>query len=425
MEAVAADAGFKSRHAGEISATKVRIRSAAKATRKSEPRNERALKVVAEPRKRLAGFKMQCANTGMTDVTDRWPTTMPRQGKRAAIGICVLAAVIALSVSSASSQSGPVSFAGRQIRLLIGFSPTAYGYDTYGRVLARYLGKHLPGNPVIVPENRPGAGSLSLASYMAHAASHDGSEIAIVGRGIAMEPILDAPRTPAKFDSTKFTWLGSMNNEVGGFFVRAPGPVKDFQDVLDGAALKVGSTGAGGDQQIFTQALNVLFGTKLKLVAGYPGTQELMLAIERGELDGIVGYSWGVARSGNKEQLDNGTLKIILQVALNKHPELPNVPLVTDFVKNPTDRQVLDLIFSRNLMGRPLLAPPDLDPAVAAALRKGFGDAMHDPALIADAKRIDLELNFVSGESVQALVERLYRSPPGVISRAQAIAAAN
>ena len=139
-----------------------------------------------------------------------------------------------------------VSFAGKQIRLLIGFSPTAYGYDTYGRLLARYLGKYLPGDPLIVPENRPGAGSLSLASYMAHAAPHDGSEIAIVGRGIAMEPILDAPRTPPKFDATKFIWLGSMNNEVGGFFVREPGPVTNFQDVLKGAVMKVGSTGAGG-----------------------------------------------------------------------------------------------------------------------------------------------------------------------------------
>ena len=351
-----------------------------------------------------------------------------RQASRAArLALFAGAFVAALGIAAPASlaQSAPVSFAGKQIRLLIGFSPTAYGYDTYGRLLARYLGKFLPGNPLIVPENRPGAGSISLASYMAHAAPHDGSEIAIVGRGVAMEPILDAPHIPPKFDSTKFTWLGSMNNEVGGFFVREPGPVKDFQDVLNGAVLKVGSTGAGGDQQIFTQALNVLFGAKLKLVAGYPGTQELMLAIERGELDGIVGYSWSVARSGNKEQIDNGTLKIILQVALNKHPDLPNVPLVTDFVKNSADRQVLDLIFSRNLMGRPLLAPPGFDPAVAAALRKAFAAAMHDPALIADAKKIDLELNFVSGEDVQALVERLYRSPPSVIARAQAIAAAN
>jgi tripartite-type tricarboxylate transporter receptor subunit TctC len=345
-------------------------------------------------------------------------------------GICATAlvfvvAIVLFATPSALAQNAPINLAGKQIRLLIGFSPTAYGYDTYGRLLTKYLGQYLPGDPVIVPQNRPGAGSLSLASYMAHAAPRDGTEIAIVGRGVAMEPILDAPVSPPKFDSMKFTWLGSMNNEVGGFFVREPGPVARFADVLKGTVLKVGSTGAGGDQQIFTQALNVLFGTKLKLVAGYPGTQELMLAIERGELDGIVGYSWSVARFGNKEQLDDGSLKIILQVALNRHPDLPDVPLVTDFVKNAADRQVLELIFSRNLMGRPLLAPPGLDPAVAAALRKGFAGAMHDPALIAEAAKINLELNFVSGEDVQALVERLYSSPPDVIARAQAIAAAN
>jgi tripartite-type tricarboxylate transporter receptor subunit TctC len=341
-----------------------------------------------------------------------------------ATALVFVAATVLFAAPPALAQSTSVSFAGKQIRLLIGFSPTAYGYDTYGRLLAKYLGQYLPGDPMIVPQNRPGAGSLSLASYMAHAAPRDGTEIAIVGRGVAMEPILDAPVMPPKFDSTAFTWLGSMNDEVGGFFVREPGPVASFADVLKGTVLKLGSTGAGGDQQIFTQALNALFGTRLKLVAGYPGTQELMLAIERGELDGIVGYSWSVARYGNKEQLDDGSLKIILQVALNRHPDLPDVPLVTDFVKNAADRQVLELIFSRNLMGRPLLAPPGLDPAVAAALRKGFAEAMHDPALIAEAAKINLELNVVSGEDVQALVERLYHSPPPVIARAQAIAAA-
>jgi len=340
---------------------------------------------------------------------------------------CAAAAAIILATSTAQAQqtSAPADFTGKQIRLFIGFSPTAYGYDTYGRLLARYLGKYLPGNPSVVPENRPGAGSLSLTSYMAHAAAADGSEIALVGRGVAMEPILDAPISPPKFDSAKLTWLGSMNNEVGGFFVREPGPVTSFQDVLDGTAMKVGSTGAGGDQQMFTAALNVLFGTRLKAIAGYPGTQELMLAIERGELDGIVGYSWSVARFGNKEQLDNGTLKIILQVALTGHPDLKGVPIVTDYVKNPVDRQVLELIFSRNSMGRPLVAPPRLRPAVASALRKAFAQAMHDPGLLAEAAKIDLELNFVSGEEVQALVERLYQSPPAVIARAQAIAAAN
>jgi tripartite-type tricarboxylate transporter receptor subunit TctC len=336
----------------------------------------------------------------------------------------VLALAVLLVLPTAARAQEP-SFAGKQIKLLIGFSPTGYGYDTYGRLLARYLGKYLPGNPTIVPQNRPGAGSINLTSYMAHAAPSDGSEIAIVGRGVAMEPILDAPLMPAKFDATKFSWLGSMNNEVGGFFVREPGQVQNFQDVLNGTPMKVGSTGAGGDQQIFTQALNVLFHTKLKPIAGYPGTQELMLAIERGELDGIVGYSWSVARSGNKTQLDDGSLKVILQVALTGHPELKGVPLISDFVKDEADRQVLDLIFSRNAMGRPLLAPPGLDPAIAVALRQGFAKAMHDPDLIAEAAKIDLELNFVSGEEVQAMVERLYRLPPDVLRRAQEIAAAN
>jgi tripartite-type tricarboxylate transporter receptor subunit TctC len=205
----------------------------------------------------------------------RWDWSVRRSsGAAALLRACATAAAVVLAASTAHAQqtSAAVNFTGKQIRLFIGFSPTAYGYDTYGRLLARYLGKYLPGNPSVVPENRPGAGSLSLTSYMAHAAAADGTEIAMVGRGVAMEPILDAPVSPPKFDSTKLTWLGSMNNEVGGFFVREPGPVASFQDVLAGTAMKVGSTGAGGDQQMFTAALNVLFGTKLKAIAGYPGT---------------------------------------------------------------------------------------------------------------------------------------------------------
>ena len=173
------------------------------------------------------------------------------------------------------------------------------------------------------------------------------------------------------------------------------------------------------------RALNALLGTKLKPISGYPGTQEIMLAVERGELDGIVGYSWGVARSGNKAQLDDGSLKIILQLALGKHKELPDVPLVTDFVKNPEDRQVLEMIFSRQSMGRPVVAPPGLDPRVVDALRKAFADTMRDPQFVAEGAKIGLELEFVSGAEVQSMVERLYRSPAQVVSRAQAIFQAN
>ena len=172
-------------------------------------------------------------------------------------------------------------------------------------------------------------------------------------------------------------------------------------------------------------ALNSLIGTKLKPIAGYPGTQEIMLAIERGELDGIVGYSWGVARVGNRDDLASGRLKIVMQLGLTKHKELPAVPLLDEFVTDAADRQVLELIFSRQAMGRPLVAPPGLDPHVGEALRAAFARAMHDPELLAEAAKMDLELDFVGGADVQALVERLYRSSPKVIERAQAIVAAN
>jgi tripartite-type tricarboxylate transporter receptor subunit TctC len=340
--------------------------------------------------------------------------------------ITCAAAIAAMALSTAAqAQNEPVSFAGKQIKILIGFSPTGFGYDTYGRLLARHMGKYLPGNPMIVPQNRPGAGSLNLANYLYNAAPRDGTEIAIVGRGVAMEPLLGGPSSQGKFDSTKFAWLGSMNNEVSGFFIRQPGPAATLQQIFAGAALQVGSTGIGGDQHAFTAALNSLFGMKLKAIAGYPGTQEIMLAVERGELDGIVGYSWGVARSGNKSDLQAGTLKIVMQLALDKHKELPDVPLVTEFVTKPDDRQVLEMIFSRQSMGRPVLAPPGVDPRVAEALRRAFADAMHDPQFIAEGAKMDLELNFVSGADVQAMIERLYRAPPDVIARAQAIASAN
>src|SRR5499427_5417296 len=331
--------------------------------------------------------------------------------------------LLVLLAAPAWAQTEPVSFAGKQIKLMIGYSPTGYGYDTYGRLIARHLGKYLPGNPAIIPQNRPGAGSLNLANYLYYAAAKDGTEIAMVGRGVAMEPLIGAAQT--KFDSRNFVWLGSMNNEVSGLFIRQGAPAANLPEVLAGARLTVGSTGAGGDQHVFTVALNSLLGTKLKPIAGYPGTQEIMLAIERGELDGIVGYSWGVARVGNRDDLASGRLKVVMQLGLEKHKELPDVPMLDDFVTAPMDRQVLDLIFSRQAMGRPLLAPPGLHPQVGEALRTAFTAAMRDPQLIAEAAKMDLELGFLGGADVQALVGRLYGSAPEVIARAQAIVAAN
>jgi tripartite-type tricarboxylate transporter receptor subunit TctC len=335
--------------------------------------------------------------------------------------VCAMAAAAMIVAAHAEE---PVSFAGKQIKLSIGFSPVAFGYDTYGRVLARHLGRHLPGHPVIIPQNRPGAGSLSLANYVYNAAAKDGTEIALVGRGVAEDPLIGGPTSQAKFNATKFAWLGSMNNEVSGFYIRHPGPAAGLADVLAGTSLQVGSTGPGGDQQIFTSTLNALLGTKLKTVSGFPGSNEITLAVARGELDGVVGYSWAVARVGHKQLLESGRLKIILQLGLEKHPDLPHIPLVTEFVSGREDRRVLELIFARQAMGRPLVAPPGTDPAIVQVLRRAFAETMGDPQFIAESVRIGLEMNFVSGHDVQALVERLYQAPADVVRRAQIITAA-
>ena len=351
---------------------------------------------------------------------------MPARGPAPLIAAAIATALLAMAAGAAAqADEAAVSFAGKQIRLFVGFSPTGFGYDTYGRLLARHLGDHLAGHPAVVVLNKPGAGSLNLANYMYNVAPKDGSEIAIVGRGVAADPLLDPHASNAMFDATRFAWLGSMNNEVSGFYIRAPGPAATLEDILAGRNLKVGATGAGGDQQIFAAALNALLGTKLTTIGGYPGTNEILLAVERGELDGIVGYSWGVARAGSRDDLASGRLKVVMQLGLEKHKELPDVPMLDDFVTAPMDRQVLDLIFSRQAMGRPLLAPPGVDPRVTQTLRAAFAEAMCDPQLIAEGAKMDLELSYVSGADVQAIVERGYKSPPEVIARAQAIAATN
>ncbi|MDB5650708.1 MAG: tripartite tricarboxylate transporter family receptor [Hyphomicrobiales bacterium] len=336
---------------------------------------------------------------------------------------CVVTAFITIGASSAWAQdAAPLTFAGKRITLFIGFSPIGFGYDTYGRVLARYLGKHLPGQPTVVPQNRPGAGSLTLANYIYNAAPKDGTEIALVGRGIATDRLINGATATSQFDATKFAWLGSMNNEVAGFFIRRGAPAKTLQDVLSGTPLQVGSNGAGSDATIFSEALNAVLKTKLNVVSGYPGMNEILLSIAGGEMDGVLGYSWGVARLGSKDAIDRGDLRMILQLALQKHPALPNVPLVMDLVKSDADRQVFSLIFSRQAMGRPLVAPPGLPPQVVAALRRAVAETMVDPEFVAEAIKLRLEINFVSGEAVAELVSSLHQLPPAVIERAQQIA---
>lgn len=337
------------------------------------------------------------------------------------VGRALAALAIACAACPASSQ--PVTFAGKKISVSIGFSPVGIGYDTYGRVLARHMPRHLPGNPTMVAENKPGAGSMTLLNYLYNAAPRDGTEFSVVGRGAPMDALLTGAKTTARFDATRFSWIGSMNDEVAGFFIRRGAPAASLAEILAGKPMQIGSAGAGSDMQIFGTALNAVLGAKLNLVSGYPGMNEILLAMSRSEMDGVVGFSWSSARVLIADQLKSGEFRLVMQLALDKHKELPDVPLVMDLVKGEAEKALFKLIFARQAMGRPVVAPPGLDPRVLEALRKGFDATLADPEFIAETNKIGLEINRVSGEDVQKLVDALFATPKPVVERAQKILA--
>jgi tripartite-type tricarboxylate transporter receptor subunit TctC len=336
-----------------------------------------------------------------------------------AVSRLIAFALIIMSAASWEVSAQTANFAGKKVSVMVGFSPGGIGYDTYGRVLARHMPRHLAGAPTMVVENKPGAGSMTLTNFIYNGAPRDGTAIGLIGRGVPMDPILRGTATSARFDATKFGWIGSMNNEVAGFFIRKGAPAQTLDEILAGRTIDVGSAGAGSDMQIFATVLNSVLRTRLNIVSGYPGMNEIAMAMMRGEADGAVGYSWGTARVGSREQLQSGEFKIVMQLALKKHPELPNVPLVLDLVKNDADRDFLNLIFARQAMGRPLVAPPGLEPAVLEALRKAFADTMKDPEFMNEANKVGLEIEFVSGQEVENLVKQLYALPKEIFARAQ------
>jgi tripartite-type tricarboxylate transporter receptor subunit TctC len=334
------------------------------------------------------------------------------------IALCFGAGIAA----PAEAASGAAPYQWNKLVIFIGFSAFGGvgGYDTYGRVMGRHIGKYLPGNPVVVPENRPGAGSMTLMNYMYNAAAKDGTEMAVVGRGTAMDRLLMGEQSKARFDPTKFNWIGSMNNELSTFLVWQDKPTS-LDDILKGKQIVVGAAGAGSDPFIYAVALNALLGTHLKIISAYPGMNEIELAMEKGEIDGVTGVSWASIRADKPEWLKSGRAKVLLQLGLQRHPDMPDVPGVTELVKNENDRKVMDMVFARQSMGRPFLTPPGVPPERVKVLREAFAKTMQDPQLIAESKKMYLELNLMRGEDVQALIEKVQHSPKDVVARAQQI----
>ena len=307
-------------------------------------------------------------------------------------------------------------YKGKTITLYIGYSPGG-GYDGYARLVARHLGKHIPGNPDIVPKNRPGAGSLLLTNDLYNTLPKDGTAIGIVGRGMPTEPLFG--NKDAKFEPSKFTWLGSTNNEVSVCVSWHTKPFKTYAD-LQSAVMIVGGTGPGADTDAFPKVMNNVLGTKLKLITGYPGGNDVNLAIERGEVDGRCGWSWSSVKSTRPGWVKDKKINIIMQMSGAKHPDLPDVPLASDLAKSDSDKAVLKLIFARQAWGRPFLAPPGLPADRAKALQDAFMATMSDPDFLADAKKQKLELSPISGADVARLISVVVASPEDIVKAATA-----
>jgi tripartite-type tricarboxylate transporter receptor subunit TctC len=317
-------------------------------------------------------------------------------------------ALLALCHTSLARAQTPAEFyKGRTIDLYIGYSAGG-GYDVYARLLARHMGRFIPGNPTIVAKNMPGAGSLVLANWLYNVAPKDGTAIGTIGRGTAFDPLLGS--TKAQFDAAKFNWIGSMNDEVSVCVSWYTSGITSLEQVKQ-KELTVGGSGPAADTDQFPKVLNATIGTKFKIVTGYPGGNDVDLAMERGEVKGRCGWSWSSVVATHRSWIDERRINALVQLSLNKHPDLPAVPLIMDLAKNDEQRQIFKLVFARQPMGRPFLAPPGIAADRVSVLRKAFIDTMKDAEFLAEAEKMKLEINPVSGGAVQEIVHDVYKTP--------------
>jgi tripartite-type tricarboxylate transporter receptor subunit TctC len=315
------------------------------------------------------------------------------------------------AVASASAQSPP-SLAGKTVQMLIGFGPGG-GYDLWGRVVARHIGKHLPGNPTVVPQNMPGAGSFVAANNIYNLAPKDGSVLGIIARDAALGPITGA--SGARFDPTKITWVGTPTTETNVCIAMSTAKVHTLKDLYD-KQLIVGDTGVGTGTHSYPKALNALVGMKFKIIAGFPSSSDVFLAMERGEVDGICESLDSV--SGKRPTwIPDKKVVILFQGGAAPNPELKDVPFVGDLARTPEDRQAIEFLYAGQGIGRPFVAPPDMPADRVKMLRDAFNATMKDPEFLDDAKRNMLTIAPENGEYLAALIKKVYATPKPVVEK--------
>jgi tripartite-type tricarboxylate transporter receptor subunit TctC len=307
-------------------------------------------------------------------------------------------------------------YQGKTVNVLIGYAPGG-AYDLSARVLARHMGRHIPGAPTMLPKNMPGAGSLLVANYLYSIAPKDGTEFGIFGRTVPIDPLLGTQGT--QFDALRFTWLGSISNEVSTCVAWHTARVKSATDLLS-HELTVGAAGAASPSAVFPNLFNSVLGTRFKVINGYPSSAQSLTAMEQGELGGFCAWGWVPMQAIKGDWLRDGKFTVLFQIGLHKHPDHMDVPLVLELAKTPEQRQVLEFVVAPQTFARPFAAPPGLPADRAAALRAAFDATVRDPVFVAEAEKLKLEPELVTAAEIESLLKALYATPAPVVARARA-----
>ncbi len=302
---------------------------------------------------------------------------------------------------------------GATINLAIGTS-VGGGYDLYGRLAARHLGRALKGAPLVVPSNMPGAGQLIMTNWLYNVAPKNGSAIGLVPSTTALENLFGNPR--ANFDARKFRWIGSLNGHTAVAIAWAASPIRTADDLFANAL--VGGGAPSSDVTIWPKLLNNIVGTNIKLVAGYVGTSQIALAMESGEVHGQIGADWDGLKASRPDWIKSQRIRVIMQLVRERHRELAGVPTVLEYVKNDSDRLLLELFIDRLAYGRPLAAPPGTPDTELENLRVGFSGMVQSEEFRKEAEMLGATINVASGDEIASLIQRVYATPPNILERA-------
>jgi tripartite-type tricarboxylate transporter receptor subunit TctC len=308
-------------------------------------------------------------------------------------------------------------YKGKTVSILVG-ADTGGGYDLAARTLAHFLGRHIPGEPSIVVQNRPGASSLLVANYVYEVAPKDGTVIAAPQRPIPFQPLFgDAG---VRFDVRKIQWLGSSTNEAGVVVAWHTAPQMSAADLFN-QPMVVGGNGPATDTELFARAMNSVLGTKFRIVSGYPGQAQIVLAMQRGEVQGTANWSFSDIEKGHPDWIAGGTIRMLLQLDLTKStdPALRNVPSVFDIARTDDERRVFEILMGMKSLGRPYFVAPEVPRDRAAALQVAFMETMHDPDFVTEARRTLGSIDPTSGPDMARIVGRVYTLPAEIVARAR------